>query len=484
VGLLTSLGLVALGIVPSAASAAIGSIQGTVTHGATPIQNMRVCAIQKGKAGATECATTTAEGKYALLLAEGEYFLSFTGYVCPGGEQRCRKEYVPQYNGGKAKQTEATALHVGTVTEDANMTKGATVRGTVTTSSKGTPIANVEVCAFIGSPTEVEGFIEFVESLTCAFTGASGEYALEGLTNGKSYTVGVDTGEVCGTTEKSPCTFLYEPQVYNNQQSFETANKVTVEEVSPQTGINFSLIPLPPVNKEKPQLSGAATRGGAMQCSQGTWEAGIAEATVVGFGYAWLRNGVPIPGQAANAYTLQAADEGQAISCTVTATASNENASASATSNAVIVPFTPSTTTTTTTTTSSTRATGNAVAGAKAPVKAGKAALTLSCEGAGECTGTVSLTVSVIETHVVKRHGKRHAVKRTRKLVIGTASFTIAAGGKVTLSVTLTRQGQRLVGSARGGVQTQVSGSDVRSGRVVLQQTATHKTRHTSRGRR
>jgi hypothetical protein len=69
-----------------------------------------------------------------------------------------------------------------------------------------------------------------------------------------------------------------------------------------------------PVNTAAPSLSGTLSVGSTLSCSQGGWAYNPTT-----FAYAWLRSGVPIPGQTGNTYVVQAADQGHAISCQVTA---------------------------------------------------------------------------------------------------------------------------------------------------------------------
>jgi Carboxypeptidase regulatory-like domain len=72
--------------------------------------------------------------------------------------------------------------------------------------------------------------------------------------------------------------------------------------------------PPAPVNTAAPTLGGTPAIGQTLTCSQGIWSN-----NPTGYSYAWLRNGAPIAGQAGSSYVVQAADEGQKISCQVTA---------------------------------------------------------------------------------------------------------------------------------------------------------------------
>jgi len=75
--------------------------------------------------------------------------------------------------------------------------------------------------------------------------------------------------------------------------------------------------PLPataPVSIAPPNLSGLPAPGSTLVCSTGTWSGNPRTLT-----YRWLRDGSPIAGQTTSSYTVQNADQGHALSCTVTA---------------------------------------------------------------------------------------------------------------------------------------------------------------------
>ena len=83
-----------------------------------------------------------------------------------------------------------------------------------------------------------------------------------------------------------------------------------------------------PVNTGLPQVQGSPTQGNQVTCSQGSWSNAPSS-----FSFIWSRNGSPIGGASQAAYTIQAADVGQQLTCTVTAT--NGAGSGQATSQAV-----------------------------------------------------------------------------------------------------------------------------------------------------
>jgi PKD domain-containing protein len=109
--------------------------------------------------------------------------------------------------------------------------------------------------------------------------------------------------------------------------------------------------------------------------------------------------------------------------------------------------------------TSSTRslAVGTAVARGTAFVKAGSAKLKLTCRGGGACKGTLELLVRL------RRHGR--AVTRT----IGKAPFSIGAGGRATVPVTLTALGKSLLRAAgKHGLSVTLRGAGVALRSLVL----------------
>jgi len=127
---------------------------------------------------------------------------------------------------------------------------------------------------------------------------------------------------------------VYITQYYHGQQTLKNGQTVSVTTGSNTGGINETLreaFPTTPASTVTPALTGTTAVGQALSCSQGSWSH---EPTYLV--YQWLRNGTVITGQTGSTYTLQAADQGHSITCSVTA--GNGAGAASANSNTVAIP--------------------------------------------------------------------------------------------------------------------------------------------------
>ena len=89
---------------------------------------------------------------------------------------------------------------------------------------------------------------------------------------------------------------------------------------------------LAPMNSLAPRITGVNAVGHVLSVSTGNWAGGTP-----GYGYQWMRDGVPIPGATSGSYTVQLADQGHSLSAVVTASVGG--ASASATAAAVFIPI-------------------------------------------------------------------------------------------------------------------------------------------------
>jgi hypothetical protein len=366
-----------------------GNISGTLTAGGAPLALAYVCT------GYEDCAQTNANGEYTIEgVDEGAYDVLFIP-PCKYELDTCKSSYVTQYWNDKVTRETAELVSVtaGKTTKgiDAELQLGGQITGKLTDGANGMAISGVYVCA--------------------------------------DYTVEVYfSGEVCveGSGKVIKCTHPWVTQYYQALVS------VTAPAVI--SGINGSLLERgheKPVSTAAPAVTGTATPGGVLSCSQGSWGN-----SPTSFAYQWLRNGVAIAGQTSVTYTVQSIDEGTGLSCQVTATSAA--GSTAATSAAVPVPK---------------PAPGVAVV-TGASAKGATASVTLKCTGASACNGVLKLVARVTE-----KIGKH---KRTRNVVIGTTSFSIASGSHVTLHVHLSSQGGKLLRQdGKKGLQVQFTGTSV-----------------------
>ena len=93
----------------------------------------------------------------------------------------------------------------------------------------------------------------------------------------------------------------------------------------------------------------------------------------------------------------------------------------------------------------------------------------LRCTGSGPCDGVVRLMARLATRRVMRRDDRRVVVRGVRTVLIGSASFSIAARASKTLEIPLSSDGRILLRRAgREGLSVLVSGDDVGQSKVVL----------------
>jgi hypothetical protein len=411
-----------------------GSVAGRVTNASNGqgAGGVDVCSNEES----SHCVETNGNGEYTLTgVSVGSPRISFSpAEACEEeqGEKTDRCQLKSNYLG----QSSSVDVKVSpTATLDVALQVGGQISGTVTNASITHPgLAKVRVCA-----TRVQGTAheyEEYEGEGCAVTSSNGQYTINGLGSG-AYKVEF-SGEICTipAPKSRECSQAYVTRFYHGKPTHKQAETIPVTTSSNTGPINESLLegfPTTPASTAVPALTGTAAVGQALTCSQGSWSH---EPTYLL--YQWTRNGTVISGQTGATYTLQAADQDRSITCSVTA--GNGAGATTATSKAVVIPVPLA-----------------VFVGVK--VKGSVASVTLRCPGPGACSGVMKIFARVA------KNGKH----KTSNVAIGVASFSMAAGKRVTLRVHLTGPGGQLLRRAgRRGLRVQISGTGVQAHAAVL----------------
>lgn len=226
-----------------------GGIEGEVDRavGGAPVDEAYVCAWTIFGEEFGGCAVTDSSGEYAIQgMAEGEYEVEFWA-----GEQ----DLLTQFYDHKDHWGEANPVTVtlGAVTAgiDADLLAAARVEGQVRRASSGSPLAEVEVCAW---STDPEG------SWRCAYPGEDGRYAIHGLPSDE-YKV-----EFWPFDESLPV------QYWDHKATLEEANPLSLGMGGIATGIDADLgagPAAPPAATPPPSFPPLATKPRPKRCKKG-----------------------------------------------------------------------------------------------------------------------------------------------------------------------------------------------------------------------
>jgi hypothetical protein len=239
-----------------------------------------------------------------------------------------------------------------------------------------------------------------------------------------------------------------------------TGGSFTSFDLVPVTG--FAAFSEPPASASAPQLTGVADIGSTVTCSPGTWSGTQPQS----YDYQWLRDGSAIAGATAASYQIDMGDGGHALSCRVTASNLAGSANATSAALAVAAPTAPTdqnsggstpgggaseqpgstSETSTTTTTATTTPTASVTHSGGPSIKAQGSSFTLGTGLLAGCpAGGSRCSVTVVASSLVPAS----LASRTRRIVVGQATFTLAAGAKRRLSVKLNLRGARALRKLR-----------------------------------
>jgi hypothetical protein len=446
-----------------AAMTTSGQIAGTVTTlkggKLEGLEGIRVCAHESG-GEAVPCPITNQSGEYVITrLPAGEYVVTF---------EAASGAYLTQYYNDKPTLAEAIKVPV------ANGVTAAGIDAVMQPLEDASAPANVAE-----APPEIVGAAEVGAILKCAKGSWTGnpepKFAYQWLRDG---------APISGATSR-----LY------TVQTFDQAHALVCE----VTGSNFkgavtalsAPLDIPaetPANVEPPNIYGTPSVGSILSCEAGLWT-GYPKPE---FKYRWLRGEETIEGATSSAYTVQAADRGEALSCEVTGT--NPAGAASARSASVKVASEAS---------SNGAGTAGGAPGGSASVgvqgfiaaksaavslsgsitsKAGAVLVPLRCWlTTGSCP-KATIQVSVIEdirggsvTGIAASTGAKTA---KRKVVVAKLSVTLRAGQSETVKIALNAAGRKLLAGHRrfaARVSVVVEGTSIGAQDVTISRPAKKK---------
>jgi protocatechuate 3,4-dioxygenase beta subunit len=338
-------------------------------------------------------ALTSSDGKYRIVgLATGTYRVLYQppGLPHPPLNLVAQERTLPV----KVKQTTESNVTLPT---------GGEISGRVIDAVTHDPVVDAIVNAY--APGGEAGGFGF------SLSNGNGDYTVVGLASG-TYEL-----EVSGLGES----------VYITQ--FDTGIDVTQGSTTP--GVDISLVPQAPNNIGAPVASGTPAVGQALSCSNGSWS-GILP---ISYSYKWLRDGSTIEGATGSSYTVQSADQGHGVACEVTAT--NSKGHSSAKSNTLSVPLPPPLP-------PPPPVPSVALASAKVLVTGDVARVPIHCNAAS-CTGTIELVQQIVTKH----HRGHRTITRKLTIVLGEASYTLAAGQTRLLVVHLSKSGKHRLDATR-----------------------------------
>jgi len=449
-----------------------GRVQGLVTEGeGKPVQGIEVCATSVQASGQEVCTLTDVAGEYTIAgLASDEYKVKFS---LPLGSEL---DYAQQYYEGAltralAKPVAVTAGGEAAKGVNAVLAAGGTIEGTVTDAKSKAPLAGVLVCAT--SPA--------VEGEPCAFTEATGRYALKRLAAG-GYTVHFIPVE--GGTP-------YLAQFYDGKKLAAEADPVEVTPGAAATGIDAGLVETPaeePFEEEpgkvvpsealrpsallRPAIVGGAVEGQTLSMLRGTWS-GAPTTVTDEWGQCDATGAITSCHTVASTptYTLSAADVGHTIRIREKAVnAFGEGAPLFSPASAVVVAKPPATGVLAATAQGATTVQLKALLGRLLLPRGSNAKIAALLKHHGYSVSFNSLAVGRLSVSWYQVPKGAH-LSRAKPVLVASGKVSTKASGVVKLTLKLTAKGRKLLAAATKPLKLTAKGVLAPSGAASLRVT-------------
>lgn len=395
-----------------------GKLNAVLTEGASIVG--RVTSATTG-AGIGDVSISGA-GYGATTNSNGEYRIED---IYPGSYEL--EAYPEDNTSGYLPQTVKVTATEGETIENIVLKEGGKITGVVTNAYSHAGLGKIDID--VHTPYyEEHGY----ESYGFAETNANGEYTVVGLPSG-SYVVQFfwefSEAESKACEHEARCPAPYIGQYYSDQTSEATANLVAVTEGAVASSINAGMVPSVPTNTAAPTISGTATAGNLLTCSNGSWT-GETELTLATgwplttpFADQWLRDGAPITGATSNGYLVSRGDVGHGLACEVTVTNIAGHASARSATIAVTQP-------------------SITLTSSKLKAKGGAIKLPLHCAGAA-CSGMIEISGKIVAK---VGHGTK-AKSEAKSVVFATGSYSLAANASKSVGLHLTAAAKKALTS-------------------------------------
>jgi hypothetical protein len=326
------------------------------------------------------------------------------------------------------------------------------ISGKITEAGTSTPIEGIEACAFTNTEESTE---EPFTAPPCAKSDAGGAYTIAGLSPG---------GYFVAFAPPFMSSLNFVPEYYDGKLSPSEADQVTVQAGADSSGVDAKLEPGAEISGHVTEAGTGAPLEGILVCALGPTGgsslAELASCARTAAGGAYTVNGLGTGNYtvvffgglsfASQVYNdRQAFTEADPVTVSARGLTSGIDAAltpASVSALALSTPLTPLGGAPGASRVSPTRlatAKGLTLAGTRIPVRHGRAALALRCNGTAKCRGVLTLT-----TRRTIRTGRKTLAQTV--VVSASRSLTVAPGALVSVQLRLNDAGGGLLYAGRG----------------------------------